>query len=133
MNRIDDFKKWIRDWLIAKYPTYPIYSEDIPVSKTFPRISYRVTSSSVSMHPREDLSLSLEIHDTSTNTTTIDNMTGDIIGDGNNLNATGLDHKAVSGDHYAFHIYLDNRNETLTSEEYTRQRNLNFNVKLYNI
>lgn len=131
MNRIDDLKKWIHDWLAAKYPTLPIYSEDVPQGKAFPRISFRVTSTAY-VSPREDISVTIEIHDNSPNTTIIDNMTGDIIGNGNPLNATGLDHARACGNDYAFHIYLDGRNETVTGEEYKRQRNINFSVRFYN-
>ena len=125
-------KKYIKDWLKSKFPTITNYSEDVPQNNaTYPRIVYRINSSDQSSFPREDFGLVIQIHSNKTDTTDIDTLAGDIVGDGNLSNPTGLNYLVVNQAGLVFHSYLINRDEELSSEQYQRQRNLSFILKTY--
>ena len=125
-------KKYIKDWLKAKFPTISNYSEDVPQNNaTYPRIIYRISSSDQSSFPREDFGLMIQIHSNKTDTTDIDILAGNIVGDGDLINPTGLNFLVVNQVGLEFHSYLTSRDEELTSEQYQRQRNLSFILKTY--
>ena len=128
----NSLKKYIKGWLKAKFPSIVSYSEDVPQNNAaYPRIVYRINSSDQSSFPREDFSLTIQIHSNKTDTSDIDILAGEIVGDGDSENPSGLNFLVVNQDRLLFHSYLTNRDEELKSEQYQRQRNLSFVLKTY--
>lgn len=129
MNIIE-LQKQIYDFLKTKSDR--VYFEDAPDNATYPYIVYDMPSSFENYSNREDFLLEIDFWDNATNTKPIETLVGDVDGDGDIKNPTGLHRKMIYIDGtLSAKIYKDGRFNIRDEDKRVKHRQLRYRVQTY--
>lgn len=109
-----------------------VYYENAPDDAIYPYIVYDFPSSLENYSNREDFMLEIDVWDNATNTKPIETLVGDVDGDGDVANPTGLHRKQiyVNGTLSA-KIYKEGRYNIRDEDRRIRHRQLRYRIQTY--
>jgi hypothetical protein len=129
MNTLE-LKKAIETFLKTKATR--VYQRKAPAGVSFPYIVWNMPSSNSEYSKREDIILEVDVWDNSNLTIIIDTLVGNIDGDGDIKNPTGLHRKNIfSNGVLSAKIYRTNRYEIEDENETLVRRQLRYKIQTY--
>jgi hypothetical protein len=129
MNTLE-LKKAIETFLKTKATR--VYQRKAPVNASFPYVVWNMPSSDTEYSKREDIILEVDIWDNSNLTIVIDTLVGNIDGDGDIKNPTGLHRKNIfTNNVLSAKIYRTNRYEIEDENETLVRRQLRYKIQTY--
>lgn len=119
-----ELQKQIRLFLLTKCDR--VFKEEADDNAMFPYVVFSL-GTGIPNEERMDFYLDIDVWDNKQDTTNLETLANNIIGDGNKLNATGLDHKTIN----AATFYLENRNVIKDPDARIKRRLLRFIIQTY--
>lgn len=109
-----------------------VYFERATDTTVYPYVVYNLVDSREFEGNREDIDLEVDIWDNAQDTTAIETLTGDIDGDGDLFNATGLHRKLFyEADTLSAKCYRDRRLAIIDEDVRIRRRQLKYYIQTY--
>ena len=129
MNTLE-LKKAIETFIKTKATR--VYQRKAPAKASFPYVVWNLPSSDSGYSEREDIILEVDIWDNSNLTIVIDTLTGNIDGDGDIKNPSGLHRKNIFSDGVlSAKIYRTNRYEIEDEDKTLERRQLRYKIQTY--
>jgi|GEM_PF-884562 len=125
-----ELRKQIQTFLLTKCPR--VYYERATQTAVYPYIVFSLVDSREEEGNREDFDLEVDIWDNSQSTTAIETLTGDVDGDGDISNATGLHRKLFyTSNTLSAKVYRDRRLSIIDEDVRIRRRQLRYYIQTY--
>lgn len=123
MNVIE-FKKQIGAFLETKCDR--VYYRKASNKKTYPYITFNFVDSR-ELEDREDFDVEIDVWDKGNGSTAIETLVGEIDGDGDKLNASGLNRKRIYVEgKVAARLYRDRRQDIIDDDDRIQRRQLKY-------
>jgi hypothetical protein len=108
-----------------------VYFEEAPDNATYPYVVYNLPNS-ISAFNREDFSLEIDVWDNVNNTTALETLVGNIDGNGDLTNPTGLNYKNIYvSNKLAATFYRESRLIIRDEDKRIKRRQLRYRIKTY--
>lgn len=125
-----ELKKQIQTFLLTCCDN--VYYERADNISSFPYVVFNLTDSFGVEGNREDFTLEIDVWDNTQNTLTLETIVGNIDGDGDLFDATGLHRRLITSlDLFSAKIYRDRRINITDTDERIRRRHLKYDIQCY--